>query len=145
MGIVLATQYVLILGLAILILLYHPAVEGTKIGIISGVIGVLIQCILIFGAHKRHRTAILVWMVLTILSCIYYAIIAIMVMVGFGAIAAKGAAPIQIFMGFIPILFLIGYIILLSWTIDVAKKARKEIQETENDLSPLIGDRHDTV
>ena len=144
LGIVLATQYVLILGLAILILLYHP-VEGTKIGIISGVIGVLIQCILIFGAHKRHRTALLVWMVLTILSCIYYAIIAIMVMVGFGAIAAKGAAPIQIFIVFILILFLIGYIILLSWTIDVAKKARKEIQETENDLTPLIGDRRDTV
>ena len=144
LGIVLAAQYVLILGLAILILLYHP-VEGTKIGIISGVIGVLIQCILIFGAHKRHRTAILVWMVLTILSCIYYAILAILGIVGIGVGAAKGAAPIQIFMAFIPILFLIGYIILLSWTIDVAKKARKEIQETENDLTPLIGDRRDTV
>ena len=103
----------------------------------------MIQCILIFGAHKRHRTAILVWMVLTILSCIYYAILAILGIVGVGA--AKGAASIQIFMGFIPILFLIGYIILLSWTIDVAKKTRKEIQETENDLSPLIGDRRDTI
>ena len=110
--------------------------EGKTTGIISGVIGVLIQCILIFGADKQHRTAILVWMVLTILSCIYYAIMAIFGMVAIGAaIALKSAAPIVIFMFFIAILFLIGYIILLIWTIIVAKKARKEIEETENGSS----------
>ena len=58
--------------------------------IANGIIGAVIHCTLIFGAHKRNSTAILVWMVLAILSCIGLAIIAILGIIGITGIAQAG-------------------------------------------------------
>ena len=38
--------------------------------IIEGIAGALISCLLIFGAFKRSSTAILVWMILSVIEII---------------------------------------------------------------------------
>ena len=38
--------------------------------IIGGIVGVLIDGLLVYGAHARNSTAILVWIVLAIIECI---------------------------------------------------------------------------
>merc|ERR1712172_370719 len=70
-----------VLGIVLAVLSFLPGLpfffarEEKIVGVI-GVIGVMTHCILIFGAHKRHSTAILVWMVLAILECILAYILA---------------------------------------------------------------------
>ena len=111
--------------------------------IANGIIGAVIHCTLIFGAHKRNSTAILVWMVLAILECIVFAIFAILAVVaiaGAGVVvgvhagegAAGGVAGIAVF-GVVFIVFMIGIILFQIWTIMVAKNARKEIDADLSD------------
>ena len=122
--------------------------EGTIFpGIIIGIIYVMINCFLIFGAHKRHSTAILVWMVLAILECIGFAILAIVVAF---AVTGHGMDMLPVIGYFLPfvvpivgifpifIVFYSVYIILLIWTIIVAKNARKEIEADGSDLDTIV-------
>ena len=124
------------------------------IGTIVGIIGVMIHCILIFGAHKRHSTAIIVWMVLAILECIGLAILVsafafALVITNYALSFVIGyflflIAPFVIgyFLFLIPpivaIPIIIVYIILLIWTIIVAKNARKEIEADGSDLDTIV-------
>ena len=102
--------------------------------IANGIIGALIHCILIFGAHTRNKTAILVWMILAILACIGVAIIAILGVVALGGVSAlagahagaAAAGQVAVF-AIVFIAFMIGIILFQIWTIIVAKNARKEI------------------
>ena len=109
-----------VLGIVLAVLSLIGCGNGSN-GIINGIIGVIIHCILIFGAHTRNSTAILVWMVLAILSCIGYVIL---VVLGVIAIADAGAAGA----GVVFIVFMVGIILFQIWTIIVAKNARKEIE-----------------
>ena len=59
--------------------------------IIGGIAGALIWGILVYGAVKRSSTAILVWMVLAILLCIYYAVFAGLAIITIVAGAASGS------------------------------------------------------
>ena len=101
--------------------------ELTLVGISIGVIGVMTHCILIFGAHKRHSTAILVWMVLAILECILAYILA-------GLIFFLLLLIHPMFEIVAIFIFISVYIILLIWTIIVAENARKEIKADGSDL-----------
>ena len=94
------------------------------VGISIGVIGVMTHCILIFGAHKRHSIAILVWMVLAILECTLAYILAGLIF--FLLLLIHPIFEIGIFLSV--------YIILLIWTIIVAENARKEIKADGSDL-----------
>ena len=44
--------------------------EGMYPYLLIGIFGALVSGLLIYGAHKRNRTAILIWMVLTIIGVI---------------------------------------------------------------------------
>ena len=117
-----------VLGIVLTALSFIDFANG-KNGIINGIIGVIIDCILIFGAHTRNSTAILVWMILAILSCIGSAILAIFGVIEIaGAGAAAGAAGEAVGVAIVFIVFMIGIILFQIWTIIIAKNARKEIE-----------------
>ena len=112
-----------VLGIVLAVLSLIGCGNGSN-GIINGIIGVIIHCILIFGAHTRNSTAILVWMVLAILSCIGYVILVVLGVIAIAdAGAGAAAAGVVVF-----IVFMVGIILFQIWTIIVAKNARKEIE-----------------
>jgi len=113
-----------VLGIVLAVLSLIGCGNGLN-GIINGIIGVIIHCVLIFGAHTRNSTAILVWMVLAILSCIGYAILVVLGVIVLGDFRA-GAGGDGLGVVFIPVM--IGIILFQIWTIIVAKNARKEIE-----------------
>jgi hypothetical protein len=117
-----------VLGIVLAVLSLIGCFNGSR-GIINGIIGVIIHCVLIFGAHTRNSTAILVWMVLAILSCIGYAILAVMGVIAIaGHAGAAGAAGDTVGVVVVFIVFMIGIILFQIWAIIVAKNARKEIE-----------------
>ena len=128
--------------------LYSLGANG-KYGIIYGLIGAIIDCVLVFGAHTRNSTAILVWMILQILYCIVYTIFAIFVIAAIagagvvGAVVAPDAAGAAAVAGVLVgvavvfIILMIGIILFQIWTIIIAKNARREI---EADYSSLISE-----
>ena len=79
-----------VLGIILAVLSFLGCAGKMQGVIASGIISGLIHCILVFGAHKRNSTAILVWMVLAILSCIGLAIMAILGIIGIAGIAHAG-------------------------------------------------------
>ena len=100
-----------VLGIVLTALSFIDFANG-KNRIINGIIGVIIDCILIFGAHTRNSTAILVWMILAILSCIGSAILAIFGVIEIaGAGAAAGAAGEAVGVAVVFIVFMIGIIL----------------------------------
>ena len=111
-----------ILGFVLAVLSGLSCFNQVAGAIANGIIGAVIHCILIFGAHTRNSTAILVWMVLAILSCIGYVIL---VVLGVIAIADAGAAAAGVV---VFIVFMVGISLFQIWTIIVAKNARKEIE-----------------
>ena len=113
-----------VLGIVLAVLSSIVCFSGSTL-IINGIIGVIINCILIFGAHTRNSTAILVWMILAILSCIGLAIMGVFVVI---AIAHLYAGEEQVVVVTVSIVFMIGTILFQIWTIIVAKNARKEIE-----------------
>ena len=117
-----------VLGIVLAVLSLIGLGNGSN-GIINAIIGVIIHCVLIFGAHTRNSTAILVWMVLAILSCIGYAILTVLGVFAIAHASAAVALPGDLVAGFgFYIAFMIGIILFQIWTIIVAKNARKEIE-----------------
>ena len=57
-------------GIALAIISFLSRFNGDLLDIINGTLSGLIHCILIFGIYKRQSTAILIWIVLAIISCI---------------------------------------------------------------------------
>jgi len=118
-------------GLNILFCLFGDASH-----ILSGIYGALVSGILIYGAHKRNRTAILIWMVLTIIGVIGLIIASVWVIyailfvsdtldeldIDIDADDGLGLAVLSVIIAGIFILFEI-------WTIIVAKRARAEIHK----------------
>ena len=116
-----------VLGIVLAVLSLTFCFNGSD-GIFSGIIGVIMNCILIFGAHTRNSTAILVWMILAILSCIGLAIICFLGIIAIDHIMGSGAGEEQFVVATVLIVFMIGIILVQIWTIIVAKDARKEIE-----------------
>ena len=79
-----------VLGIVLAVLSFLGCAGKMQGVIAGGIMSGLIHCILVFGAHKRNSTAILVWMVLAILSCIGLAIMAILGIIGIAGIAHAG-------------------------------------------------------
>ena len=119
-----------VLGIVLAVLSLIGCGNGSN-GIINAIIGVIIHCVLIFGAHTRNSAAILVWMVLAILSCIGYAILAVLAVVLVAHAGAAGAAGDAVTVVVVLIVFMIGIILFQIWTIIIAKNARKEIKAGE--------------
>ena len=119
-----------VLGIVLAVLSLIGCGNGTTHGIINGIIGVIIHCVLIFGAHTRNSTAILVWMILAVLSCIGDAIMAIFGVLAIAHAGAAGAGGAGETVGAVAVflVFFIGIILFQIWTIIVAKNARKEIE-----------------
>ena len=123
-----------VLGIVLAVLSLIGLGNGSN-GIINAIIGVIIHCVLIFGAHTRNSTAILVWMVLAVLSCIGYAILTILGVVAIARLnayaSAYSAAGDAVAFIVVFIVIMIGMILFQIWTIIVAKNARKEIEAGE--------------
>jgi len=127
-----------VLGIVLAVLSLLGCGNGNN-GIINGIIGGIIHCVLIFGAHTRNSTAILVWMVLAILSCIGDTILAVLGVVEIaGAAGAEGEAQ-AVGAVIVFIVFMIGIILFQIWTIIVAKNARKEIDHPLTTVTGLKG------
>ena len=95
--------------------------------IINGIIGVMINCILIFGAYTRNSKAILAWIILAILSYIVLVIIgSVVVIIVIFDEWRPGRTERWLAFGF-SFVFMVGTILFQIWTIIVAKNARKEI------------------
>ena len=137
-----------VLGIDLAVLSGLSCFKGGEGAIAKGIIGVVIHCILIFGAHTRNSTAILVWMSLAILDCIGLAIMAILGIIGILEIGEKGFEFVQVLPGqskgvavgyaVIFVVFCIGIILFEIWTIIVAKNARKEIENTTDNDSRVL-------
>ena len=113
------------LGIALAVLsLISCGIRSTQ-GIVVGIIGALIHSILIFGAHTRNSTAILVWMIFACLANAGYGYLA-----GFLIYAIATVGAVQAIVYFWLFVF-IGVIFFLIWTISIAKKARVEIEAGE--------------
>jgi len=102
--------------------------RGDAKNIVAGLIFVVINAVLIYGAHTSNSTAILVWMVLggiqAAVDCIYI-ILLIIYVVTLGAHAGQFGAVIGVI-----VVMIILYAILVGviiWTIVIAKRARQEI------------------
>ena len=123
-----------VLGIVLAVLSLIGCGNGSN-GIINAIFGVIIHCVLIFGAHTRNSTAILVWMVLAVLSCIGYAILTVLGVVAIARLnayaSAYSAAGDAVAFIVVFIVIMIGMILFQIWTIIVAKNARKEIEAGE--------------
>ena len=108
-------------------------------GIAAGIVGALISAILVYGAHARNHTAILIWMVFTILQCIgaVSAGIYLTILVVGGNKKLMGD---ELIIFIVLIIYIVVVILFQIWTIFVAKKARKEIQQDQRKNSPKPND-----
>ena len=109
-------------GIALAIISFLSCFTGDLVDIVNGILSGLMNCLLIFGAYKRQSTAILIWMVLACISCIWYAGMAVILVT---TAAATGEESVIVY---IYIAILTGLIFSMIWTIIVAKNARKEIE-----------------
>ena len=58
----------LVLGILLVVLSLLNCVSGLWHGIALGIVGAIVNGILVYGASKRDRTAILAWIILAILG-----------------------------------------------------------------------------
>ena len=65
------------LGLGLSIVSFLSCSTGDLFDVINGVAHGVINWFLIFGAYKRQSTAILIWIVFAVISCIGYAIMVV--------------------------------------------------------------------
>ena len=112
---------------------------GEYLGIAVGIVGALLSAILVYGAHARNHTAILIWMVFAILQCIGAVIAGIyftILVVG----ANKELRGDELIIFIVLIIYIFVVILFQIWTIFVATKARKEIQQDQRKNSPKPND-----
>ena len=104
---------------------------------VNGAIGIVVSIVLIVGAKAPNASALLVWMILACLQCVVMIGLAIYGLVVGVAVATSddlkplnpdakavlGAAAI------LGVVYVVGVIMFQIWTIIVANKARKEIDQ----------------
>ena len=121
----------------------------------EGAIGIAVSIVLIVGAKAPNATALLVWMVLACLECAAFIIMAILLIVAGTAIAVANPEDLKSSlidsgiasehdlhglsqedvktalgaMAIAGVVYLVGFIMFQIWTIIVANKARKEIDQ----------------
>ena len=108
---------------------------------VDGAIGIVVSIVLIVGAKAPNATALLVWMILACLQCVAMICVAIYGLV-VGAVVgaavatsadqkpldpdAKAVLGAAVILG---VVYVVGVIMFQIWTIIVANKARKEIDQ----------------
>jgi len=101
--------------------------------IIVGIVLALINGILVYGAHARNTTAILVWIILAIIECVFYAIIGVIVvghLIIFNRYYFGHDVDAMLLLTPIILVVLISAVVMINiWVIIVAKNARLEIRE----------------
>ena len=97
---------------------------------IEGIICILINGLLVYGAHARNSAALLVWIVLAVIESVYLCLIVILFsLVPFAKI---NGAQIPDWVWVIYVIYVAAYFGIFLFTIltiIVAKNARKEIKE----------------
>ena len=104
-------------------------------GIALGIVGALLSAILVYGAHARNHTAILIWMIFAILQCIGTVIVAIYFAIFFVG-ANKKLTGDALIICIVLIIYIVVIILFEICTIIVAQNARKEIQRDQRKNSP---------
>jgi len=110
-----------VLGIIFCVLSILGCFNGGVQAIVTGIVMALVNGILVFGAHKRHSTAILVWMILATIECIIY--VAYMILTIIHLVTVGGDLGVLIFI-------IVLYVVIIAftiWTILVAHRARQEI------------------
>merc|ERR1712223_698734 len=108
---------------------------GDASNILYGIYGALVSGILIYGAHKRNRTAILIWMVLTIIGVIGLIVVSVLAIIFVSDSEFVSEFDTEIDagdgLGIVVLSVIIAGIFILFdiWTIIVAKRARAEIHK----------------
>jgi len=99
--------------------------------IVAGIIFALVNLILVFGAHKRNKEAILVWIILAAIQTLILAVFAILIIIGVAGIGGFVGQDPRVDAAFsiliIALIIYIAIVALLIWTMIVANRARKEI------------------
>ena len=102
---------------------------------IEGIICILINGLLVYGAHARNSAALLVWIVLAVIESVYLCLIVILFSVLPFAISSFRPASFHQIPDWIWVIYVIyfaayfGIFLFTILTIIVAKNARKEIKE----------------
>ena len=91
--------------------------------IIGGIVGALMNGILVYGAYARSSTAILVWIILAIIECICMCVLTVLIVI------ALGYAKVLHLIHILVVAIYAGIILFTIWTIVIAKNARIEIKE----------------
>ena len=124
-------QAALVLGILFVIFSLLSCVGGKTENITIGIIGALINGILVFGAYTRNSTAILVWMILGVLECIGLIVVVIITTI---FLISGNATGIFLGGGIFAIIICVGMIFFCVWTHIVANNARKEIHESQTNV-----------
>jgi len=103
--------------------------------IVGGLIFAVVNGILVFGAHKRNKDALLVWIILAAIEALVYIIFCILVIVNLVLVGnvsnsyyqVKSAVDLAIAVSAIVLIIYLAITTLLIWTMVVASRARKEI------------------
>jgi len=98
--------------------------------IITGLIFACGNLLLVYGAHKRHRDAILVWIVFAVIQAlilIVYCGLLINALVIAGHLLGNPLYDATFTIIFIALIIYIIMVALLIWTMIVANRARKDI------------------
>ena len=94
--------------------------------ILSGVLNTGLAGLLLFGAERRNRSILLIWIILTIFAIVIINILLLSFV--------PESADTYNFLGIeirMVIIFLIGATTFSLWTVNIAVKARKEIEKIE--------------
>ena len=99
---------------------------------IEGIICILINGLLVYGAHARNSAALLVWIVLAVIESVYLCLIVILFSLLPFAINSFRITQIPDWVWVIYVIYVAAYFGIFLFTIltiIVAKNARKEIKE----------------
>ena len=102
-------------------------VEENKSGICAYIIGeiiaLMINGLLFYGAQVRNNSLILVWIVLAVIECIWFFVVAIILLISISYVGVT--YPIFVVL----IIFHVAGMLFIIWALSVAKIARKEISD----------------
>ena len=110
-----------------LLLILLNCVEENKSGICTYIIGeiiaLMINGLLFYGAQVRNNSLILVWIVLAVIECIRFFVVAILLLISISYVGVTHPMFVVL------IIFHVAGMLFIIWALSVAKIARKEISD----------------
>ena len=119
------------LGIFNVVLNIFPCFGGSH-NFVTGIMGVMISGLLVFGAYNRNSTAISLWMILAIIHA-YFGVLALVALITFVVEFGLESARFRFGIYLIFWLFYWGFLMFFHVSsIIVANKAKKEIDDSHS-------------